>query len=150
MGGLFGLTAFVCVAMGGFGSMSGALLAALTIGLVEAFGGFYIAPVFKYVVVRPYLVVIMFKPKGFLMVISEKNKNKTGFILVYIDYIFNHTAVYSPSFCKTVLTQHVLILIYCMPAYQAWNIIEDMVGRSLSGTQFFGIGAMVPEWQLSI
>jgi len=34
--------------------------------LVEAFGGFYIAPVFKYVVVFGlYLVVIMFKPKGF-------------------------------------------------------------------------------------
>jgi len=66
VGGLFGLIAFVCVAMGGFGSIPGALLAALTIGLVEAFGGFYIAPVFKYVVVFGlYLVVIMFKPKGF-------------------------------------------------------------------------------------
>jgi branched-chain amino acid transport system permease protein len=65
VGGLFGLIAFVCVAMGGFGSIPGALLAALLIGLAEALGGFYIAPVFKYVVVFGlYLLVIMLKPKG--------------------------------------------------------------------------------------
>jgi len=65
VGGLFGLIAFVCVAMGGFGSIPGALLAALLIGLVESLGGFYIAPVFKYVVVFGlYLVVVMFRPKG--------------------------------------------------------------------------------------
>jgi len=65
VGGLFGLIAFVCVAMGGFGSIPGALLAALSIGLIESLGGFYIAPVFKYVVVFGlYLVVVMFRPKG--------------------------------------------------------------------------------------
>ena len=67
VGGLFGLIAFVCVAMGGFGVYQGALLAALLIGLAEALGGFYIAPVFKYVVVFGlYLLVIMLKPKGLL------------------------------------------------------------------------------------
>ncbi len=65
VGGLFGLIAFVCVAMGGFGSIHGALLAALLIGLVEAFAGMYIAPVFKYVAVFGlYLIVVMFRPKG--------------------------------------------------------------------------------------
>ena len=65
VGGLFGLIAFVCVAMGGFGSIPGALLAALLIGLAEVLGGFYIAPVFKYVVVFGlYLLVVMLKPKG--------------------------------------------------------------------------------------
>jgi len=65
VGALFGLIAFVCVAMGGFGSIPGALAAALLIGLVEALGGFYIAPVFKYVAVFGlYLVVVMFRPKG--------------------------------------------------------------------------------------
>ncbi len=65
VGGLFGLIAFVCVAMGGFGSIPGALLAALLIGLVEALGGFYIAPVFKYVVVFGlYLLIVMIRPKG--------------------------------------------------------------------------------------
>ncbi|HOF02916.1 MAG TPA: branched-chain amino acid ABC transporter permease [Atribacterota bacterium] len=65
VGGLFGLIAFVCVAMGGFGSIPGALLAALLIGLVEALSGFYIAPVFKYVAVFGlYLLVVMLRPKG--------------------------------------------------------------------------------------
>jgi branched-chain amino acid transport system permease protein len=65
MGTLFGLIAFVIVALGGFGSILGTLLAALLMGLVEAFAGFYIAPVFKYVAVfAVYLVVIMVRPKG--------------------------------------------------------------------------------------
>jgi len=65
VGTLFGLLAFVCVALGGFGSVIGALLAALLIGLVEALSGFYIAPVFKYVAVFGlYLAVVMFRPKG--------------------------------------------------------------------------------------
>jgi branched-chain amino acid transport system permease protein len=65
VGGLFGLIAFVVVALGGFGSISGALLAALLIGLVEALAGFYIAPVFKYVAVFGiYLAVILVRPKG--------------------------------------------------------------------------------------
>ena len=65
VGTLFGLLAFVCVALGGFGSVVGALLAALLIGVVEALGGFYIAPVFKYVAVFGlYLAVVMFRPKG--------------------------------------------------------------------------------------
>ena len=65
VGSLFGLIAFVIVALGGFGSIPGTLLAALLIGLVEAFAGFYIAPVFKYVAVfAVYLVVIMVRPKG--------------------------------------------------------------------------------------
>ncbi|MCG8565706.1 MAG: branched-chain amino acid ABC transporter permease [Desulfobacterales bacterium] len=66
VGTLFGLIAFVIVAMGGFGSIPGALLAALLIGLVEALSGFYIAPVFKYVAVfMLYLAVVMVRPKGF-------------------------------------------------------------------------------------
>ncbi|MFP4482087.1 MAG: branched-chain amino acid ABC transporter permease [Thermovirgaceae bacterium] len=65
VGLLFGLLAFVIVAMGGFGSIPGALLAALLIGLVEALSGFYIAPVFKYVAVFAlYLLVVMFRPRG--------------------------------------------------------------------------------------
>lgn len=65
VGGLFSLLAFVCVAMGGFGSIPGALFAAILIGLVEAFSGFYVAPVFKYVAVFGlYLVVVFWRPRG--------------------------------------------------------------------------------------
>ena len=66
-GALFSLIAFVVVALGGFGSIPGALAAALLIGLVESFAGFYIAPVVKYVAVFAlYLAVILVRPKGLL------------------------------------------------------------------------------------
>lgn len=65
VGSMFGLIAFVCVAMGGFGSIPGALLAGLLVGVVEALAGFYIAPVFKYVAVFGlYLAVVFLRPKG--------------------------------------------------------------------------------------
>lgn len=65
VGGLFSLIAFVVVALGGFGSIPGALLAALLIGLVESLSGFYIAAVVKYVAVFGiYLAVIFLRPRG--------------------------------------------------------------------------------------
>ena len=52
-------------ALGGFGSIPGALFAALLIGLVESFTGFYVAAVLKYVAVFAiYLIVILVRPKG--------------------------------------------------------------------------------------
>ena len=65
VGGLFSLIAFVVVALGGFGSIPGAFAAAILIGLVESFTGFYVAAVLKYVAVFAiYLVVILVRPKG--------------------------------------------------------------------------------------
>ncbi|WP_303883963.1 branched-chain amino acid ABC transporter permease [Acetomicrobium mobile] len=65
VGSLFSLIAFVCVALGGFGSIVGSLLAALLVGLVEALVGFYVAPIFKYVAVFGiYLIVILIRPRG--------------------------------------------------------------------------------------
>ena len=65
VGSMFGLIAFVCVAMGGFGSIPGAFVAAVLIGVVEALSGYYIAPVFKYVAVFGlYLAVVFLRPKG--------------------------------------------------------------------------------------
>jgi len=65
VGSLFGLIAFICVAMGGFGSIPGALFAGVLVGVVESFAGFYIAPVFKYVAVFGlYLAVVFFRRKG--------------------------------------------------------------------------------------
>ena len=65
VGALFSLIAFVVVALGGFGSIPGALAAALLIGLVESFSGFYIAAVVKYVAgFAIYRIVILVRPKG--------------------------------------------------------------------------------------
>jgi len=65
VGTMFGLIAFICVAMGGFGSIPGTLMAAILVGIVEALSGYYIAPVFKYVAVFGlYLAVVFLRPKG--------------------------------------------------------------------------------------
>ena len=65
VGTMFGLIAFICVAMGGFGSIPGTLMAAILVGVVEALSGYYIAPVFKYVAVFGlYLAVVFLRPRG--------------------------------------------------------------------------------------
>ena len=64
-GALYSLLAFVIVALGGFGSIKGALFGGLIIGLAEALGGFFLGTQFKYAVVfLIYLLVIQVKPKG--------------------------------------------------------------------------------------
>ena len=63
--GFIGLKAFPAAVVGGFGSLPGAIVGGLTIGLVEALAGFYLPEGFKdiaaYVVV---LVMLVVKPNG--------------------------------------------------------------------------------------
>ena len=63
--GFIGLKAFPAAVVGGFGSLPGAVVGGLIIGLVEAFAGFYLPEGFKdiaaYVVV---LVMLVVKPNG--------------------------------------------------------------------------------------
>ena len=63
--GFIGLKAFPAAVVGGFGSVPGAIVGGLIIGIVEALAGFYLPEGFKdvaaYVVV---LVVLLIKPSG--------------------------------------------------------------------------------------
>ena len=63
--GFIGLKAFPAAVVGGFGSLPGAIVGGLVIGLVEAFAGYYLPEGFKdiaaYVVV---LVMLVVKPNG--------------------------------------------------------------------------------------
>lgn len=61
------IIAFTCVALGGFGSITGAMLGGIIIGIVESLAGFYIGPAFQYAVVfMIYLLVVLFRPRGLL------------------------------------------------------------------------------------
>ena len=63
----FGLASFVVVVLGGMGSMTGALLGGLLIGLVETLSGFFIDSALKqavYFVV--FILVLVFRPAGLL------------------------------------------------------------------------------------
>jgi branched-chain amino acid transport system permease protein len=72
--GFIGLKAFPAAVVGGFGSLPGAIVGGLVIGLVESFAGFYLPDGFKdtapYVVV---LVMLMVKPNGLF---GEKLRKK--------------------------------------------------------------------------
>jgi branched-chain amino acid transport system permease protein len=63
--GFIGLKAFPAAVVGGFGSLPGAIVGGLIIGIVESLSGFYLPEGFKdvmaYVVV---LAMLMFKPNG--------------------------------------------------------------------------------------
>ena len=65
VGGQFGTLSFAIVALGGFGSIPGAFLAGILVGLVQTLGGFFFDPAYKYAIVfLLYLVTVWFRPMG--------------------------------------------------------------------------------------
>ena len=61
----FALIAYVAVALGGFGSILGALAAGVLIGLLESLGGLLIDPSFKLLFIFGlYLAVVVLRPQG--------------------------------------------------------------------------------------
>jgi len=66
VGSSFVNPAFVCVVLGGLGSVPGAVLGGLTIGIVESLTGFYIGAEFQqaaYFIV--FLIILIIRPQGF-------------------------------------------------------------------------------------
>jgi branched-chain amino acid transport system permease protein len=62
----FALIAFFAVAIGGFGSVRGALVAGIAMGIVEHLAAWFLVPALKWpVVFLMYLVVISLRPTGF-------------------------------------------------------------------------------------
>jgi branched-chain amino acid transport system permease protein len=65
VGGPFALIAYVTVALGGFGSVFGALAAGIVVGLVEAITATLFPPALKSVgIYAVYLAVVFFRPRG--------------------------------------------------------------------------------------
>jgi branched-chain amino acid transport system permease protein len=59
------LTAFVVVAFGGFGSVPGALVAGLLIGVIQSLSAYWFGPIYKDVVVYALFVAILWiRPEG--------------------------------------------------------------------------------------
>jgi len=65
VGALFVLIAFVVVILGGYNSLTGALIGGLIIGVVEAFSGFFISPhlreAISFVI---FILILLFRPRG--------------------------------------------------------------------------------------
>jgi branched-chain amino acid transport system permease protein len=65
MGMTSGAKAFAAIVIGGFGSVPGAIIGGLIVGLVEAFGGAYISTTYQLVLIYIVLVlVLMVRPQG--------------------------------------------------------------------------------------
>jgi branched-chain amino acid transport system permease protein len=71
--GLLGIKAFAAAVIGGFGSLPGALLGGLVVGLIEPFASRYIAA--GYSQIMPYLLlflILVFRPHGILAQVHRK------------------------------------------------------------------------------
>jgi branched-chain amino acid transport system permease protein len=67
VGETLALTAFVVVTFGGFGSVPGALLAGLLIGVVQALSAFWFGPIYRDVAVYVLFVLMLWvRPQGLL------------------------------------------------------------------------------------
>ena len=65
VGATFQLWGFIAVAMGGFGSVTGAFLSELVMGLADTLTGLYVNTAIKYIgVCVVFLVTVSFRPKG--------------------------------------------------------------------------------------
>jgi branched-chain amino acid transport system permease protein len=66
-GAMFGFKGFSAAMLGGVGSLPGAVVGGLALGLLEAFGSFYISSDFKDAIAFTVLLLILFvRPSGFL------------------------------------------------------------------------------------
>lgn len=67
VGETLAIVAFVTVSLGGFGSVPGALLAGLLIGVIESLSGYLIGAVYKDIVVYVlFLLFLWFRPQGLM------------------------------------------------------------------------------------
>jgi branched-chain amino acid transport system permease protein len=67
VGETLAIVAFVTVSLGGFGSVTGALVAGLLIGVFESLSAYLIGPVYKDVVVYCiFVLVLWFRPQGLM------------------------------------------------------------------------------------
>src|SRR5262245_15541114 len=67
VGETLAIVAFVTVALGGFGSVLGAMVAGLMIGVIEAMSAYLIGPVYKDVIVYALFVLVLWiRPQGLM------------------------------------------------------------------------------------
>jgi len=67
VGGTFGLICFCIVALGGFGSIEGAFIAGIVVGVAQTVGGYIFNPAYKLAIVfLIYLITVWIRPQGLM------------------------------------------------------------------------------------
>ncbi|OGA30742.1 MAG: branched-chain amino acid ABC transporter permease [Betaproteobacteria bacterium RIFCSPLOWO2_12_FULL_62_13b] len=73
VGQYFALTAYVVVVLGGFGSMVGAMVGGMSIGVVEALSGYFISPGLKEAVyLLIFIAVLVIRPSGLFGIVGAE------------------------------------------------------------------------------
>ena len=142
VGETFGLTAFVVVALGGFGSVPGALYAGLIIGLIQAVSAFWFGPIYKdivvYASVRRAALAAAARPDG-QSVKQAKPVRWNAAILAAC--LLLYPLLFSEPFYLDIGVTFLLAAI----SASAWNIVGGYAGQvSVGHSMFFGFGAYAP------
>ena len=148
IGPAYTLLAFVIVITGGLGSMPGALLGGMLIGLTEALGGVLFTPSAKSMFAFGLLVlVLLFRPQGIL---GRKSRHDQSGLLEGVPrrglLLLLAPARDFSSPCRFVVSGYLLavlfLILYFAYVGQAWNIMMGFAGQlSLGHSLYVGLGA---------
>ncbi|MBC3772914.1 ATP-binding cassette domain-containing protein [Brucella melitensis] len=162
IGTYFVLTAFVVVVLGGLGSIPGAFVGALIIGVIDTMSGYYIGSDLREAVVFGiFLLILILKPSGLFgkqlnlshlssgifMSISDTidragmNKSRLGKGQIAFCVLLA-SLLLLPLAINNAFVSHIFITICLFAALStAWNIVGGFAGQmSLGHAVFYGIG----------
>ena len=137
VGETLGIVAFVTVSLGGFGSVPGALVAGLLIGVIESLSAYLIGAVYKDIVVYTlFLGFLWFRPQGLMgKIVMRRARSGSRCCSPQRSPI---RLLFSTPFHQRL---GALVLLYAIAA-SAWNIVGGYAGQvSVGHVVFFGCGA---------
>ena len=147
LGPAYTLLAFVIVIIGGLGSMPGALLGGVLIGVTEALGGLLFTPSAKSMFTFALLVlVLLFRPQGIL------GKRAGAMIALLLEGVPRRglrllaglllALIAVPLVAGDYLLTVLILILYFAYVGQAWNIMMGFAGQlSLGHALYVGLGA---------
>jgi ABC-type branched-subunit amino acid transport system permease subunit len=153
------LVSFIVVILGGLGSLPGALVAGMVVGLSEALAAFYFDPSLKSMFTFGLLVLILLvRPQGLFgkleiravpkdfnaYTISDQIMYRPvrGSIWVVVGLIVLVAAILVPPFMNRYLISVLIMLLFAALFAQAWNVMMGYAGQlSLGHALYLGLGA---------
>ena len=147
------LLAFVIVITGGLGSMPGALIGGVLIGLTEALAGLLFTPSAKSMFAFGILVlVLLFRPQGILgrrldvmaamiaRLTDGLSRRALGLLAALLAVLLA-----APWIANDYLLTVLIVILYLAYTGQAWNIMMGFAGQlSLGHAIYAGLGAYIP------